>query len=114
MLGAERLQDVRRTGCLALAQRRSTLPGVVIAASVVRSYGGDGPQEPAACHTCLTLRRAVIVAARRSTAARLTRVSLTQPRSNGTPDAPESLVERGNIDVDHGHRCSLPFGDGSG
>src|SRR5215470_14199377 len=44
----------------------------------------------AACHSFLTVRRVIRVAARRSTALRLMRVSCTQPMSSGIPGLRET------------------------
>jgi len=74
-----------RTGWRALAQSRRTVPGVSSPASVVRSIVVMARSSQAACHSRLTVRRATIVAARRSTALRLTRTSRIQPRSSGIP-----------------------------
>ena len=59
-----------RTGCRALAQRRSTRPGVSSELSVVRSIRVMALSSQAACQSFFTVRRAGSVAARRSRAER--------------------------------------------
>src|SRR5690606_26889107 len=75
----------RLTGLTALAHRRRTRPGVSSPASVVRSMRVMALSSQAACHSFLTLRLVVRVAARRSTALRLTRESRTQSSSRSVP-----------------------------
>src|SRR2546425_11117438 len=74
-----------RTGCCALAQRRSTLVGVSSPCRVVRSMQVMARSSQAACHSFFTVRRVGMVAARRSTALRLTLIARTRSRSKGTP-----------------------------
>src|SRR5713101_9585724 len=74
-----------RTGLFALAHRRSTLVGVSSPWRVVRSIQVMARSSHAACHSFLTVRRVGIVAARRSTALRLTRTWRTQSMSRGIP-----------------------------
>ena len=68
-----------------MAQSRSTRPGVSSPESVVRSIRVMARSSQPACQAVLTERRVGIVAARRSTALRLIRMSLIQPRSSGIP-----------------------------
>src|SRR3989449_5991345 len=74
-----------RRGLFALAHRRSTLVGVSSPWSVVRSMHVMARSSHAACHSFLTVRRAGLVAARRSTALRLMRSARTRSRSRGIP-----------------------------
>ena len=74
-----------RTGWRALAHSRRTLPGVSSPESVVRSMHVIARSSHAACHSFLTVRRPGSVAARRSTALRLTRTASTQSRSSAQP-----------------------------
>ncbi len=74
-----------RRGCTALAHRRRTFPGVSSPESVVRSIIVMARSSQPACHSFFTVRRVGIVAARRSTALRFTRIARTQSRSSGVP-----------------------------
>lgn len=74
-----------RNGLRALAHKRSTLPAVSSPDSVVRSINVIARSSHAACHCCFTVRRVGIVAARRSTALRFTRMERTSCRSSGVP-----------------------------
>ena len=74
-----------RTGRRALAQSRRTRPGVSSLERVVRSIRVTARSSHAACHSFFTVRRVRRVAARRSTALRLTRTSSTQSSSRGIP-----------------------------
>ena len=65
-----------RTGWRALAQSRSTRPGVSSELSVVRSIRVMALSSQAACQSFLTVRRAPMVAARRSSAERFMRMRL--------------------------------------
>src|SRR3569623_521450 len=73
------------SGWLALAQRRSTRPGVSSELSVVRSISVMALSSQAACHSFLSVRRVPMVAARRSRAERFMRTRPTQSRSSGKP-----------------------------
>ena len=74
-----------RTGWRALAQSRSTRPGVSSELSVVRSIRVMALSSQAACHSFLTVRRVPMVEARRSSAERFMRTRSTQSRSSGKP-----------------------------
>src|SRR5256885_16594522 len=80
-----------RSGRRALAQSRSTFPGVSSPCSVVRSMQVIARSSQAACHSFFTVRRVGIVAARRSTALRLTRRPRMTSRSSGTPGLRSSV-----------------------
>src|SRR5213594_3813879 len=74
-----------RSGRRALAQSRSTFPGVSSPCSVVKSMQVIARSNHAACHSFFTVRRVGMVAARRSTALRLTRRPRMTSRSSGMP-----------------------------
>src|SRR5258706_5552072 len=80
-----------RSGRRALAQSRSTFPGVSSPCSVVRSMQVIARSSHAACHSFLTVRGVESVAARRSTALRLTRSARMTSRSSGMPGLRSSV-----------------------
>src|SRR6266581_7509982 len=81
-----------RSGRRALAQSRSTFPGVSSPCSVVRSMHVIARSSHAACHSFFTVRRVGMVAARRSTALRLTRSARMTSRSSGMPGLRSSVT----------------------
>ena len=72
-------------GRRALAQSRRTRSGVSSPASVVRSMQRIALTSHAACHSFLTVRLVVSVAARRSAAGVLTAIPSNQSACSGTP-----------------------------
>ncbi|MNT37009.1 hypothetical protein D3C72_1731250 [compost metagenome] len=73
-----------RSGRMAFMHRRSTRPGVSSPPRVVRSIIWMAFTSQAAWYSFFTVRRFARLAARRSVAARLTRIWLIQPRSRPT------------------------------
>src|SRR5712692_10021057 len=88
-------------GARALAQSRSTFPGVSSPWRVVRSMQVTARSSHAACHSFLTVRRFGNVAARRSTALRLMRIERIRSRSSGMPRLRSAAA---------GGRTALPSG----